>query len=260
MMLAIRGERMWRIARRPMNLHFNSMKTKSLLLACSVTVATALCSQAAITAFNQSNPPDASGLPSGGWGTYRGFSITFTDAALSQSADGLETGNVLSDYTTVFLDAMVLRHSGNQGPSPSAPTGDWTDARLKVYTSQTPTVSSYIGGSSNANDMSWGGSERNVTFNFGLLALDPTTKYYFYFSNTAGNVDPAEQTWTSGRLRVSNNSEHTYSSGNLINNSWGNQDTAFDAVLAASFSSIPEPTVALLGGLGLLQLLRRRRS
>ncbi len=51
----------------------------------------------------------------------------------------------------------------------------------------------------------------------------------------------------------------TYSSGNLINNAWGNQDTAFDAVFAATFSAIPEPATTMIGAIGLLIMLRRRR-
>ncbi len=216
-------------------------------------------SVAAIVVFNQLNPPDGTGLPSGGWGTYRGFSVNFNDSALDQTADGLESGTALADYSTVFLTSLVIRHSGSQGAQPAAPTGDWTDALLKVYTSQTPTVASFVGDATTRNDVSWGGSERNITFEFDFLALDPGTTYYFYLSNTAGNVDPADQSWTSGRFRVSNDATHTYPSGNLINNAWGNQDTAFDAVFAATFSSIPEPGVALSGLLGLLLLARRRR-
>lgn len=211
---------------------------------------------AAITIYNQSNPPDTTDLPSGGWGTYRGFSVSFADAALSTDYTAPESAPTPS---TVYLTDLVLRHSGNQGASPATPTGDWTDALLKVYTTQTPSTASYVGDASNSNDMSWGGSERNVTFTFDFLPIDPAATYYFFFSNTAGNVALADQTWTSGRLRVSNNANVTYGSGNLINNSWGNQDTAFDAVFAASFSSIPEPAATMIGAIGLLMMLRRRR-
>jgi MYXO-CTERM domain-containing protein len=130
---------------------------------------------------------------------------------------------------------------------------------VKVYTTQTPTTASYIGDSLQTNNLSQSGSERNVTYTFSNLQMTSSQKYYFYFANTAGNEEIGNVTWAAGRLRVSNNAGHTYSSGNLVNQTWGNQDTTYDAVFTASFSSVPEPSAALLGGLGLLALLRRRR-
>ncbi len=189
--------------------------------------------QAEIILYNQSNPPDTTDLPTGGWGSYRGFSMHFDDTAFSAAYTGADTPPLPS---TIYLTEMTVRHPGTQG-SPSTPMGDWTQARMKIYTTQTPTTASYIGDSASIADMSQSGVERNVTFNFASLPLNPTTTYYFYFSNTEGNVEPSEQTWTVGRLRVSNNTNITYSSGNLVNAAWGNQDTAFDAVFAATFTS-----------------------
>jgi len=212
--------------------------------------------RADIIVYNQENPPSNTGLPTGGWGTYRGFSVDFSDVALS------------TDYTppdsaptpaALFLTELTLRHAGNQGATPTAPTGDWTQVLLKVYTTQTPTTGSYVGDSFNILDMSYGGAERNQTFTFSNLGVDSAIKYFFYFSNTPGNVEPDDQTWSSGRLRVSNVSTHTFSSGNLINPAWGNQDAAFDAVFAAQFSAVPEPSsLLLLSAGGLLVMLRRR--
>lgn len=216
----------------------------------------ALSADGAIVIHNQDNPPTATDLPSGGWGTYRGFSVSFSDAALSTAYTSPDSAPTPG---TIYLGELTLRHPGTQGSGSSAP-GDWTNALVKVYSSQTPTTGTFVGDSTNVQDMSQAGSERNVSFTFGNLAIDPTATYWFYFSNTAGNVEPGDQTWTSGRLRVSNNANHTYGSGNLWNASFAAQDTAFDPVFSATFSSVPEPSAALLGGLGALALLRRRRA
>lgn len=48
----------------------------------------------------------------------------------------------------------------------------------------------------------------------------------------------------------------TLNSGTLLNPSF----TSAEGVLAVEFTAIPEPSVALLGGIGALMLLRRRRS
>lgn len=229
------------------------MKNKLLL---SAFLLAAVPAHGAITIYNQNNPPDATDLISGGWGTYRGFSVTFNDVALT-------TAYTAPDATptpaTFYLTDLTIRHAGNQGSGSIPISGDWTTAMVKVYTTQTPTTTSYIGDSLQTNDLSQTGAERNVTYTFSNLQMTSGQKYYFYFANTAGNEEIGNVTWAAGRLRVSNNAGHTYSSGNLVNQTWGNQDTAYDAVFAASFSSVPEPSATLLGGIGMLMLLRRRR-
>lgn len=227
---------------------------KTLLL--SAFLFAAVPAYGAITIYNQNNPPDATNLPSGGWGTYRGFSVTFNDVALSTDYTAPDAAPTPA---TVYLTGLTFRHAGNQGAGSTPTSGDWTTAMVKVYTTQTPTTASYIGDSLQTNDLSQTGAERNVTYTFNNFQMTSSQQYFFYFANTAGNEQIGDVTWAAGRLRVSNNSGHTYSSGNLVNQTWGNQDTAFDAVFAASFSSIPEPSAALLGGLGMLALLRRRR-
>ncbi len=189
--------------------------------------------QAAIVVFNQNNPPDTENLPSGGWGSYQGFSVTFTDPALTQVAGGIEAGTMLGDYPTVYLTDLVIRRSGSSGAT------DANNVLLKVYSTQTPTTGSFVGESSNRGDMRGGISETNIAFTFDHLALFPDTKYHFYFADTADNEPIGDIAWRQGRLRASNHASVTYPSGNLINASWGNQDTAYDAVFAATFASEP---------------------
>ena len=208
---------------------------------------------AAISIYNQSNPPDTTDLASGGWGTYRGFSVTFNDAALTATYTSPETAPLPA---TIYLEELIIRRAGTSG---TGVVGDPQNARLKIYTSQTPSSATWVGDAINTADMRQGISETNITYSFDYIALSANTKYWFYFANTVGDGSETPITWTTGRLRVSNNANVTFTSGNLINTGFGNQDTAYDAVFVASFSSVPEPGAALLGGLGLLALLRRRR-
>jgi hypothetical protein len=175
---------------------------------------------------NQSNPPDATGLVSGGWGNYRGFGIRFDDAAL-------DTAPAQPSDTPLLLRSLVIRRSATTGTAP----GDPANAILKIYKSQTPSPENWIADSTNTADVRGGISETNLTFTFGSVRLDPATKYWFHFANTAGALPNAQITWTNARLRVSNNSAHTFTTGNLVNTSWGNQDTAWDPLIAASFAT-----------------------
>ena len=179
-----------------------------------------------LTRFNQSNPPDTAALVSGGWGNYRGFSIRFNDDALD-SDTGVQPGNPL------LLQRIIIRRSATaSGTLPGNPA----NAILKLYSSQTPGTTTWIADSTNTADVRGGISESNLTYTFDSVALDPTVKYWFHFANTPGNLSIGQVTWTNARLRVSNNTGHTFSSGNLVNSTWGNQDTAWDPLLAASFA------------------------
>jgi len=190
-------------------------------------------SSSAIIVYNQNNPPDTENLPSGGWGNYQGLSVVFTDSALTETVGGVESGTSLGDYPTVYLTDLVVRRSGSAGVTNA------NDVLMKVYATQTPTTGSYVGESSNRNNMNGGISETNIAFTFDHLALFPDTKYHFYFADTAENEPIGDIAWRQGRLRVSNHASHTYPSGNLISASWGNQDTAYDSVFTATFASEP---------------------
>jgi MYXO-CTERM domain-containing protein len=213
----------------------------------------ALPAHGAISVFNQNNPMDTTDLPSGGWGSYRGFSVAFNTTALTTTYSAPDTAPLPA---TIYLTDLTIRRAGTSG---TATVGDPANALLKVYTSQTPSPATWVADSTNTGDMRQGVSETNISFGFDTVPLSSSTTYYFYFGNTLGDGSVTPIAWTDGRLRVSNNSNITYAGGNLINGSFGNQDTAYDAVFVGTFSSVPEPSIALLGGLGLLAMRRRRR-
>jgi autotransporter-associated beta strand protein len=173
-----------------------------------------------LTVYNQSNPPDASNLPSGGFGNYRGFSFRPNDTALTSVGGSLAAPDLL-------LGNIVVRRSASAGAGSAA-------AYLKVYSSATPSTATWIGDSSNTANTNGGISDTNLSFNFNSLPIQAGSTYYFFFANTPGNLALNAITWTTGRLIASNNSGHTYSSGNLINTSWASTDSAYDAVFSSS--------------------------
>jgi autotransporter-associated beta strand protein len=173
-----------------------------------------------ITVFNQSNPPDATSLPSNGAGNYRGFSLRPNDTAFSVAGGSL-TG------PDTFLDSLTVRRAATSGSLT-------TPVYLKVYTSLTPSTATWVGDSTNTVNLGGGISETNMTFDFNDLPLQAGTTYYCYFATTAGNQPLASVNWSTGRLRVSNNSGHTYGSGNLVGTSWGTADSAYDVVFSAA--------------------------
>lgn len=176
-----------------------------------------------VTFFNQSNPPDVNALGTGA-GSYRGFSVRFDDTSL-------DCDTVIPSGGPRPLRKLAIRRSGTQGSA----TGTPASAILKIYTSKTPSPATWVADSTNTADIRGGISEANVIFNFDSVLLDPNVQYWFHFANTTGNLPLNQITWTSARLRLSNNAGHTFPSGNLVNASWGDQDTGSDPLIAATF-------------------------
>jgi len=233
------------------------MKPSIILLAAFA--ASALPSAAAIIIYNQDHPPSTTSLPSGGWGNYKGFGFNYSDPKLSV---GYTVPDDAPLATTLLLTDLTVRRAGT---SSGTPIGNPSNVLIKVYSSQTPTTGTWVGDSATTGNMAGGIAEENVSFSFGNLELSDSTTYWFYFANAdeTGNLEIADITFASGRLRVSNHADHTYDSGNLVNGSaqgnWSNQDIAYDAVFSATFAAIPEPSVISLAGLATAALLRRRR-
>lgn len=231
-----------------------TMKLAKLLFA--LICATASTSFGAVIIYNQNNPPTTGT----GNGVYGGFSVAFNDAALSTTFTAPDAGPTLSN--PIYLTDLTLRRGTAGG---TAPSGDPTNALLKIYTTQTPSAASFVADSTNTLSFSTTAGEANLTYNFNSVALNPATTYYFYFANTTGDGSATPITFTAGRLNVSNAAADTYTSGNLINPArTAAADTAYDAVFSASFNStpVPEPSsiaLAALAGIGVLALRRRRR-
>lgn len=192
-------------------------------------------------------------------GNYRGFNVTFNDTDLSVSGPGLATENLLTTLTVRDQGAggfvgnvsmMIYALSDTVSPFDAGDPGS---------------ALTFVGRSTTTYNFGAAGTTADAVFSFNNLALTAGQNYFIAFTDSASDVIPADGSvatyFRDARLSASNVAGDVYSSGGLWTISGDNMTTAsagFDTAFVASF--VPEPSVALLGGLGVLGLLRRRRA
>jgi hypothetical protein len=171
---------------------------------------------------------------------------------------------------TISLDSITLIRPNdattpNFGTAANQTAATTTPVFIDIYTSMgaANAFSGYIGSSSTSITWSSTTADQAYTLSFTGITLSSTTKYWFVFSEdgVAGDV---------ANFRVKLNTSGTdavagpglgYLVGDttqaaLPANTTQNWGTAF----TVDFTPVPEPAAALLGSLGLLTLLRRRRA
>lgn len=216
----------------------------------------AIAGNAAITIYNQNN--DITG-PTNGNGAYRGFNFNLTDPNFTQDFTNPDSAPL---PTSITLQSIVIREG-------SGTTGTFNgNVFMKIYaTSDTVSTVPFsaltlIADSTNQFNLQGESAQANRTFTFDNITLDTSLNYFVVFSNVSGSATFADLDTV--RLGVSNAASDTYGTGNLWNvtgdgeTTFATSDSQYDAVFV--INAIPEPSVALLGGLGALALLRRRRN
>lgn len=123
------------------------------------------------------------------------------------------------------------------------------------------TVGTLLGVSSNSIDGTTVGKNANLSWNFNNTLLTVGSSYQFVFVNTATPSVAADFIAPTGGLELKTGtgllSETTLMAGNASSyNSRANWEPVFNM----TYNAIPEPSAALLGSIGLLALLRRRRA
>jgi hypothetical protein len=118
-----------------------------------------------------------------------------------------------------------------------------------------------VGSSTNSLDLSASSSyatNTQLTWTFNNLTLDYNTTHYAVFSSSnSGTSAFGLQLQKGGSAGVTAN---PYTGGGALDASYG-ANTIQDAKFLATFTNpVPEPSSALLGSLGMLALLRRRRA
>jgi hypothetical protein len=149
--------------------------------------------------------------------------------------------------TTIDLTSISFWSSG-------AATTPNNTTYLHIYDARpTASVGNLIGVSSNTIDTSPAlAADTKMTWTFNNLTLNFGTKYWAIFANTTSKV-----TALSVGLGLQIQNTNPYSGGTVLASNLGDV-AAQDARFEATF--VPEPSTALLGSLGMLALLRRRRA
>lgn len=224
------------------------MKNRLLLPALGAVVALASPAQAAVSLTNLGFEDPAAGK-------ITGFDATtdvpgWQDVGTPTDSGVEDTGANSGDYRSFFKGRTATDDRGaSQMTGHTIALGDvitvgfwamniWAaDAMTVVLFADSPDVG--------ANEVGWaaagqGGLSSNATWNTATGALSGTWQYY-EVSMTAGSGFVAQE------LGV-----------HFVNTSASASWTALDDV-TLSVTAVPEPSAALLGGLGLLGLLHRRR-
>lgn len=143
-------------------------------------------------------------------------------------------------------------------------TGTAGQLFIDIYTTA-GSGGTYLGSSTNSIDVNSATGLSTLTWNFNNIALSSGTQHAFVFStdNVAGGF-LSNAGGQGARLQVARDSGGTfgnsYTAGTADNDSTNASPSAFDTRFQVTLDTVPEPSAALLGGLGVLALLRRRRA
>jgi hypothetical protein len=154
---------------------------------------------------------------------------------------------------TIDLTAFSLWSNGGA----SATTGRNT-TYLLIYDANPSGTANLVGSSTNFIDLdpiSNAPAGTQLTWTFNNLTLNYNTTYFAVISssNTGTTVNDIG-------VGFRNSSLNPYAGGNALADNFAAQGTG-DLKFTATFANpVPEPTAALLGSIGILTLLRRRRG
>jgi len=189
-----------------------------------------------------------------------GSQATFGGQSFILSTAGAGTGDTVAANsplpTTATLDSITFV---------KAPAGSATAGQLyvKLYTGSADATGTPVAVSSNSIDVNSATSLTDLTWTFSGATLSTTTTYFAVFS-TNGASDSTGTDGVGARIAAANfggGFVSTYSGGTAFNAT--NPTPAgvtFDSRFAVTFTTVPEPSAALLGSLGVLAIFRRRRA
>jgi len=159
---------------------------------------------------------------------------------------------------TVKLTNLTWQTSSTSSSFSASPLFVSVFSGLTVNTTGGVTsLGTFIGSSTNSIASSVA-SNTQISFTFNNLELTTGNDYQFVFSTTATPTLTSEIGSASLELKTGTNllAETSLVAGN--SSSYTNRN-AWEPVFSMTYTSVPEPSTALLGGLGLFAMMRRRR-
>ncbi|MGC4017454.1 MAG: PEP-CTERM sorting domain-containing protein [Luteolibacter sp.] len=213
-------------------------------------IATTVASHSATVILNNK---DSAGLVT------TGSQATFGAQSFVLSTAGTGTGDTVAANSPLPSTASLTSITFVKAPAGSATAGQ---LYVKIYTGSADATGTPIAVSTNSIDVNSATSLADLTWSFSDATLSTTTTYFAVFS-TNGASDSTGTDGVGARIAGANFGSgfvNTYSGGTGYNaTSPTPAAISFDSRFSVAFE-VPEPSTALLGGIGILSLLRRRRA
>lgn len=194
---------------------------------------------------------------------------TFGAQSFNLNVAGAGTNDTVAANLSAINSAGVGQITLNSITFVRAPSGTATVGSLfvKIYTGSADASGTPFAVSTNSIDVNGATALSDLTWTFGSPALSAATNYFAVFS-TNGASNSTGTDGVGARIAAAN------FGGGFLSTVYGGSDTSLrgfnslnppvgtnlDARFLVNFDVVPEPSSALLGGLGAICLLRRRRA
>jgi hypothetical protein len=183
-----------------------------------------------------------------------GAQSSYVLQTFTPNVGGIGASDTVADNSPLASSVALL--SATFLTAPDGSDGTAGGLFIDVYEGR-GTGGTYLGSSTNTNDINSAPALTELTWNFSGLTLDSGSEYTLYFSvnNVAGGVANA-------RLTAANNGGgfvNTYDGGIADDSSNGASPLNFDTRFQVRFNSVPEPTSFALLSISLAGLAARRR-
>lgn len=175
------------------------------------------------------------------------------------------TATVGADTPVIDIPATVyVQELSFQRTSSTTGIGTSTAAYIHIYdafavdgSANPSSIGNLIGVSSSTIDLANSSANQTLTWTFNNVAISSAQQYFYVLAtNTSAATVGNSSNLTTSAFELNTGNPYTGGQAYRANGTTSDWDMEFRLVT----NTIPEPSTALLGGLGALALLRRRRT
>ena len=192
-----------------------------------------------------------------------GSQATFGAQSFILSVAGAGTNDTVAANAPLPATATLNSITFVRAPSGTATAGA---LYVKLFTGSANATGTPLAVSTNSIDINGAAALTDLTWNFSSETMSTTTTYYAVFSTNNAN-DATGTDGVGGRIAAANFGggflSTVYGGADTNLRGWNNANPPVGQNLDSRFTvsyTIPEPSAALLGGIGMFGLLRRRRA